>query len=251
VSEPESAPPERPAAVGPWPRRRGGRGRRLLLLLEPGRRRDGEAAWPAHASVVVAMLLQLFLPASVSPGAGWLVPSAEGGLLVLLVVATPARHLAFSRSRRVLSLLLIAFITIANAVSLGLLVDGLVGGRAAPPAGELLRAVIGIWGTNVVAFALWYWELDLGGPALRWRRVPALRPDFLFPQATLGADLAGPGWRPVYLDYLYVSFTNATAFSPTDAMPLTLRVKGLMLVEALTSLVAVVVVVGHAVNVLG
>jgi uncharacterized membrane protein len=106
-----------------------------------------------------------------------------------------------------------------------------------------------MWVVNVLLFALWYWQLDAGGPITRPTRAHTER-DFLFPQQT-EPRFADSGWQPQFLDYLYVSFTNATAFSPTDAMPLTLRAKLLVGVESVVSLVLVVLVTARAVNVLG
>jgi len=105
-----------------------------------------------------------------------------------------------------------------------------------------------MWCLNVLVFALWFWELDNGGPVARMHAGAAGR-DFLFPQQTEPA-VAPPSWRPLFLDYLYVSFTNATAFSPTDAMPLTRWAKMLMLVESAASLVLALMVAARAVNIL-
>jgi len=141
---------------------------------------------------------------------------------------------------------LIAVITVANMVALGDLIRALLehsstGGRA------LVFASVPIWLTNVIVFGLWYWELDRGGPAARLR--PDHRqPDFLFPQMT--SPGSAPGWTPDFLDYLYTSFTNATAFSPTDTMPLTSWAKLLMMVQSLASLLLVAIVISRAVNIL-
>ena len=106
-----------------------------------------------------------------------------------------------------------------------------------------------MWAVNVLLFALWFWQLDGGGPVARPTVAPAAR-DFLFPQQVEPA-LGGSGWRPLFLDYLYVSFTNATAFSPTDTMPLTDWAKMLMLVESGGSLLTLLMVAARAVNILG
>jgi uncharacterized membrane protein len=140
----------------------------------------------------------------------------------------------------------IALITIANVVSLvdlihALLYESQVGGRA------LVYSSLPIWLTNVIVFGLWYWELDRGGPAAR-QQTRHRRPDFLFPQ--MSTPGAAPGWTPDFLDYIYTSFTNATAFSPTDTMPLTAWAKLLMMLQSLASLLTVAVVVSRAVNIL-
>jgi hypothetical protein len=134
-------------------------------------------------------------------------------------------------------------------VSLVILLHQLVGG-ARLSGSELIFSAIQVWLTNVLIFGLWFWELDRGGPGRRSHPAEGERPaDFLFPQ--MSSPENAPGWSPGFVDYLYVSFTNATAFSPTDAMPLTRRAKALMLVEALASLVTVARVAGRAVNILG
>jgi hypothetical protein len=106
-----------------------------------------------------------------------------------------------------------------------------------------------LWVTNVLLFGLWYWELDRGGPVARAMN-PGAKPDFLFPQMTLPPEHAPRNWMPGLIDYLYVSFTNATAFSPTDTMPLTQIAKLLMSIQALAALLTIGLVVARAVNIL-
>jgi hypothetical protein len=105
-----------------------------------------------------------------------------------------------------------------------------------------------IWLTNVIVFALWYWELDGGGPPKRLRD-PSTPRDFAFVQMT-DAEVAAPGWQPRFTDYLYVSFTNSSAFSPTDTMPLTRWAKLLMMVQAGLSILTLLLVAARAVNIL-
>ena len=151
-------------------------------------------------------------------------------------------------TRRRLTIATIGLVSAANAASIGLLIHLLLNG-ASPNASPLLRAAVHMWVVNVLLFALWYWQLDAGGPLQRPTCLPAQR-DFLFPQQTEPA-LAESGWRPLFLDYLYVSFTNAAAFSPTDTMPLSRWAKMLMLVQSAISLSLAVMVVARAVNILG
>ncbi len=207
-----------------------------------------EHRWPASIAVVVAIVLQVVLPQRVAQGLGprWLLPALEGALLVALIIANPGRINRESSLLRGLSLTLIAVITVANIVALGELVNALLehtnaGGRS------LVFASVPIWLTNVIAFGLWYWELDRGGVAVRLRETHR-RPDFLFPQ--MSTPGSAPGWTPDFLDYLYTSFTNATAFSPTDTMPLTAWSKLLMMVQSLASLLTVALVISRAVNIL-
>jgi uncharacterized membrane protein len=207
-----------------------------------------EHRWPASLAVVAAIVLQVVLPNRVIQvlGPRWLLPALEGALLLALVIVNPGRIDRESSVLRAMSLALIAVITAANIVAIGELVDALL--EHSNAAGRtLVYASIPIWLTNVIVFGLWYWEIDRGGPAAR-RRDNHRRPDFLFPQ--MSNPGSAPGWTPDYLDYLYTSFTNATAFSPTDTMPLTAWAKLLMMVQSLASLLLVALVVSRAVNIL-
>lgn len=183
----------------------------------------------------------------------WLVPAAlELVLALVLTLSVTHRRLEAIGHRRNVAILLIAVIGTANAVSLGALVASLVGGHEASGT-ELLLKGLTIWATNVVAFGLWFWELDGGGPFARGSEhlagaVPAGR-DFRFPQME-SPQLAAPGWHPRLIDYVYVAFTNAIAFSPTDAMPLSGRAKLLMLLESGASALTVLLVAARAVNIL-
>ena len=209
---------------------------------------EREARWPALLAVTVALALQLVLPDQVLRGLGTrpLIPGLEGGLLLVLLAASPGGISREQSGLRALGLALIALITVANVVSLVDLIHALLYGTRAGGR-SLVYASVPIWLTNVIVFALWYWELDRGGPARR--QLPDhRRPDLLFPQMTTPA--ASPGWVPDFLDYLYTSFTNATAFSPTDTMPLTPWAKLLFMLQSLASLVTVAVVVSRAVNIL-
>lgn len=218
--------------------------------------------WPALA-VVTAAGLYATLPARFIAGSGssaygtlrWIVPVLTVVLLVPLALTVPHSRLLRSAerrvertrvSRRIASIAVIALITLVNAVSIILLVHLLVQG-AHTQANLLLRAGIHLWVTNVLVFALWFWQLDGGGPLAR-RVHPTYAPDFLFPQQLL--DEPELRWQPSFVDYLYVAFTNATAFSPTDAMPLTGLAKVLMMVQSAASLLLAIMVVARAVNIL-
>jgi uncharacterized membrane protein len=196
--------------------------------------------------VGAAILLQLSLPDKVTIGPAWLLPALEGVLLVgLFTVGQRPTLSGRSKTRRKIAIALIAFVSAANIVSLVLLCRLLVDGSKYSGRGLILAGAV-LWLTNVLLFSLWYWELDRGGPIAR-AEDPA-QPDFQFPQMVT-PDLT-PGWEPNLIDYLYVSFTNATAFSPTDAMPLSRRAKSLMALQSLASLVTVGLVVARAVNIL-
>jgi hypothetical protein len=210
---------------------------------------QGEARWQAAVAVAVAVALQYPLPGRlVLLHPVWLLPSLQGLLLIALVMANPRRIDTRSRAIRVLGLILAALLSLANAWSVVRLVDGLVHGTAGNSAGPLLVTGGTIWLINVIVFALWYWEFDRGGPVAR---AQALRmyPDFQFVQMA-SPQLAPPDWEPTFGDYLYLSFTNATAFSPTDTMPLSRWAKMGMTAQATISIVTVALVVARAVNIL-
>jgi uncharacterized membrane protein len=146
-----------------------------------------------------------------------------------------------------LALMLTALVSATNFGSLVELVGELIGGKLTVPGQSLLVDAMNIWATNVIAFALWFWNLDRGGPASA--HLPNDRgPDFLFPQST--RPELKKSWSPGFIDYFYVSFTNAAAFSPTDTLPLTPRAKMLMLIESAVSLITLALVAARAVNIL-
>jgi uncharacterized membrane protein len=169
-------------------------------------------------------------------------------LFIGLTTANPRRLNRTSNAIRVASVGLIALITLANAFATARLIDGLVEGTMGDTAGVLISRGASVYITNIIVFALWYWEWDQGGPVARSRGLRKY-PDFLFPQMAQ-PDLTPPDWKPNFIDYLYVSFTNAAAFSPTDTMPLSRWAKMLMLVQSAVALLTVAFVIARAVNVL-
>ncbi|GAA2644043.1 hypothetical protein [Streptomyces lunalinharesii] len=218
--------------------------------LRPAWRRvtRGEPRWPSTLAVLVAVVLQWLLPERLTIHPDWLLPGLETALLLVLVAADPFRIERASPLYRWTGLALIVLISTANGWSAVRLAVGLVRGIEGGDAGQLLVTGGGIWLTNIIAFALWYWESDRGGPVARARAVRRY-PDFLFPQMAT-PQLAPEHWEPQFADYLYLSFTNATAFSPTDVMPLSRWAKLLMLLQSAVSLLTVVLVVARAVNIL-
>ena len=209
---------------------------------------EGEARWQATAAVAVAIALQFPLPDKlVLVHPVWLLPAVETLLLVALVMVNPHRITRTSTAIRVLSLILVAIFSLTNAYSVARLAVGLVQGTEGENAGPLLVTGGVIWLTNVIVFALWYWEFDRGGPVARANAVRTY-PDFQFVQMT-SPQLAPPSWEPEFADYLYLSFTNAAAFSPTDVMPLTRWAKLAMAVQSAISIVTVALVVARAVNI--
>ncbi len=227
------------------------------MLSHHAAARHGEVRLPASIAVLVAAGLHLTLPSSLLVEPRWIIPVVELALLVPLVTVNPTRLTTETRWSRVVGLVLVGVIIAANLVSLGYLMHELTAlhvtnGR------ELLLAALQVWVTNIVAFALVYWELDRGGAVARLpsSTVPRQRIDLLFPQddPDVLARVQGAGeraeWIPTFIDYLFVSVTNSTAFSPTDTMPLTTRAKVLMSVQALAALVTSLLVIARAVNVL-
>ena len=146
------------------------------------------------------------------------------------------------------ALVMTGIISLMNCGSLVFLVRALVGGHAGSTGTTLLVDALNIWVTNVIVFALWFWSTDRGGPPT-CGLVKRAEADFLFPQMSLN-DRDMRGWLPGFVDYLFLAFTNATAFSPTDTMPLTPRAKLLMMAEAMISLLTIALVAARAVNIL-
>ncbi len=225
------------------------------LRQTPGRSRTGLIGmverwlpfWEPQLVVACAIALQLSLSEQVTVGPNWLLPVMEGGLLIGLVVVSPHPNVRHSRFRRHVAIAMIAFVSAANIVALvrlcnRLLQPGTQNGH------QLILSGIVLWCTNVLLFGLWYWEIDRGGPAARAGHERDF-PDFLFPQMS-DPRWAPKDWMPRLIDYLYVSLTNATAFSPTDTMPLTATAKWLMSAQSIASLVTVGLVVARAVNIL-
>ncbi len=206
-----------------------------------------EPFWPVQIALLGAIALQLLLPDRLTVGPRWLIPSLETALLVGMFLATPHQLEHEHPRRRRLVLGMTAFVGAANIYSLGALTHYLLHHNV-DKGRELVTSGALIWLTNFLIFALWYWELDRGGPGRRAAGHDGA-PDFLFPQ--MSDDRVEPlHWRPQFIDYLYVSLTNATAFSPTDTMPLSPMAKTIMGVQSLVSLVTIGLIISRAVNIL-
>jgi hypothetical protein len=193
--------------------------------------------------------LTVLLPNSLRLGPSWLLPVAEGILLVTLVVVDPGRISRRSTFLRWISITLVVVLALSAAWSTARLVDDLThAGPETSSASALLRTGGSVWVSTVVAFALLYFELDSGGSAARAHHVPDV-PDLAFPQH-LNPEVRSPGWRPRMVDYLYLALTNSTAFSPTDVMPLAPWAKMAMAGQSLLSLIILGLVIARGVNVL-
>jgi hypothetical protein len=216
-----------------------------------------ESRWEAAPAVLVVIAAQ-FLLAAISTHAGWklwflpwwswlLLIAPEVVLLGALAWALPRHQLEQMGLRRRVSLGLLGVISLGNGVALTALLGSLLEGHESD-GGELLYKGMTIWTTNMIAFGLWYWAVDRGGPVRRHRPDPPL-PDWAFPQLT-DPEVAPPGWYPTLLDYLCVSLTNSIAFSPTDTLPLTHRAKLLMALQSSASAITILLVAARAVNIL-
>jgi uncharacterized membrane protein len=217
--------------------------RGIRSLEELGR---DDPLWPGQLATLTAFLLYLALPTALTIGPGWPLPVAEMVVLGALVIA--ARSGREARRRRDVAIGLVGVAALANLVSLGLLTHYLLRGGHARGA-DLLDGGVLIWTTNLLLFAVLYWELDRGGPRRPAAERAPVVPDFLFPQMT-DSRFAVPDWMPRFADYLYVSLTNQTAFSPTDTMPLTRRIKALMGIQGLAAFITTGIIVARAVNIL-
>jgi hypothetical protein len=209
----------------------------------------GESRWPPivvlATYLVVNLVVRIWLPGEGALHAPWLTPALEAILLLTLVLANPTKPTDRRRLRR-LAMALVAVSVAAALWATALLVADLIrGAGVSRNAGHLLATGANVWLGNNLAFALLYWLMDGGGPIARSRHPTPL--DFAFTQQ-MSPELAPPGWRPVFLDYLHLGFTNATAFSPTDVMPLTHRAKYAMLVQSTVALALFGLVVARAVN---
>ncbi|TXS04737.1 hypothetical protein EAO73_13300 [Streptomyces sp. col6] len=235
------------------------RSRAQARFRHPRHERRGEARLPAVVATLVAIVLYLALPQQLLVAPRYVLPGLELLLLVPLVAINPRRLTRQTRTFRVLSLTLVFVIAASNMTALGILVHELIhAGIKDGPA--LLTAALQVWLTNIIVFGLAFWELDRGGPVARTQAPRNELPlaDFRFSQDENGdavqevADGASGSsdWVPTLVDYLYISVTNSTAFSPTDTMPLSSRAKLLMSVESIAALTTSLLVIARAVSVL-
>jgi hypothetical protein len=213
--------------------------------------RDGESTLGVASAILLAIALQYSLPRRVSHYQRWIFPSVAIVLLAAILVGHRGRLNERSPLLRGLTLLTVALMAIANAVAAGRLVRDLLEGEGIHKPETLLLTGGAIWLTNVIVFALVFWLFDGGGPVARYQLQHAVPRSFLFPQHQLAPeDPERRNWAPVFFDYFYTSFTNATAFSPTDVMPLARWAKFAMMVESSLSLVLAILVIARAVNIL-
>lgn len=204
--------------------------------------------WHVQVTVLLALILQLILPDHFVVGPRYVIPFLEIMLIISLYVTSRHVKIMNTAVRKYNSVILILLVASANVYALQHLVHVLlIGGKVDDGHGLILTA-INIFLTNIIVFGLLYWELDAGGPIKRFRADKRHR-DFSFPQMQ-NPELAPAHWLPNFIDYLYVSATNATAFSPTDTMPLSRKAKLFMLAQSLISLTTLALVASRAVNIL-
>lgn len=218
-------------------------------MNEPAQTIHDEPRWPPALAILVVIFLLATLPGHVYVLPVWVSYLAALAVLVpMAAVALIKQNMLWLRIERTM-IILLAAAYVANTIAE--LAD-MIGVITLHPSGQnafsLLSSSVAIWVANVLTFSLLYWQIDRGGPYARASHL-TVKPDWVFPQPATPEDLP-PDWRPLFLDYLFLGYTTATAFSPTDAVPLTHRAKLLMLLESLISLLTLVMVVAHAVNVL-
>ncbi len=221
--------------------------------------------WLARAAVVVIVGLQTVIVNDLSFGPWWLGPAVELALLIPLSIGTAWTQRSAARAgteqewdhvgarrkwARRLAIVMTAVSTVLNFAALFLLTKAIFQGHAGTGRTLLLDA-INIWATNVVIFALWFWTLDRGSPSSRGLVLPDRR-DFLFTQQQQAPDInpTFADWSPGFMDYVFLAYTNATAFSPADTFPLTVRAKLLMMAESFISLITIALVASRAVGIL-
>jgi uncharacterized membrane protein len=233
-----------------WARRRESAPHRPVSKVAVVRTGIGvEKRWPLVGALALAIAVPLLLPSRFSLGPNWIVPAIVALLLVAIGFADRGRGGRRTAVVRALSLALVAVLVAeAAGVTARLVADLVQGGPETNSATALLSVGFGVWLYTILAFAFLYWVLDGGGPDVRlW--APPEYPDLAFPEQ-LNPVCAAPGWRPQFFDYLYLGFTNATAFSPTDVMPLARWAKAAMTIQATVSLAILGLVIARAVNIL-
>jgi hypothetical protein len=218
-----------------------------------------EPRWHASIAIVAALALYITLPQKLTVGPTWVAPVLVLLILIPLSIFSPRRH-AETRRTRLWGIVMIALVNFFNIASIALLIYSFfhpTKDTTPVSASQLLLHGMQIWLTNIIVFALWFWELDSDGPDARAHARNATlfhNADFLFPQVQMTISSGTPvtcidsEWKPSFFDYLYLAFTNSTAFSPADVMPLSGWAKFLMFVEAMISLITIAIVLARSVS---
>jgi hypothetical protein len=211
-----------------------------------------EPRWPVALAVVASALLLGMLPDRIRlfPSELAWVLGLMGTFPIFIVAWKGTRELIWLRVERAMIFLLFAIAALAMVVNLVNVVSAMIERPADVNGIQLLSSSVGVWVTNVIIFALLYWQIDRGGPEARANHTTP-KPDWLFPQESAPSGDVSPDWHPTFIDYLYLAYSTATAFSTTDAMPVTARAKLLMMLQSAFSLLTVIVVGSRAINILG
>ncbi len=219
-------------------------------MTEPGQAPRIEPRWPVILTVLAVVCLLAVLPGRVRLLPIWLsYVIAIGVSAPMAAVTLTAAKARWLRIERVITLLFFMLAGVGTLMGLGYLIHAMVRRSEEISGLQLLTSSIAFWVINVLIFSLLYWQIDRGGPENRLNNA-GMKPDWLFPQVGAPKDVPR-NWRPMFVDYLFLGFTTATAFSPTDALPVTSRAKMLMMFEGTISLVTIVVVASRAINILG
>jgi hypothetical protein len=221
-----------------------------MTMKEPAPVLRIEARWPVILVILAVLFLLTMLPRPLAMLPVWI--SWVAGTVVIVPIAAvglTAAKARWLRIERIVTLLFFIFVGVGIVFNLASLIREMVHRSAGIDGLQLLSSSIAVWVANVLVFSILYWQIDRGGPEARVNNA-GTKPDWLLPQAGAPED-APPDWRPTFVDYLFLGFSTATAFSPTDALPLTSRAKMLMMLESMISLVTIVVVASRAINILG
>ena len=210
-----------------------------------------ETRWPVALAIVAVVILLTLLPRTLRLAPAWITYLVGVAMLIpVAAVGLTTGKVRWLRVERVVTLLVVVYSCLALLANLTKLIGAMVTGSADLSGAQLLASGIAVWVSNVLIFSLLYWQMDRGGPEKRVNDATR-RPDWLFPQEGAPAEHVRPGWQPAFVDYLFLGYSTATAFSTTDVIPLTPRAKLLMMLESSISLVTMVVVASRAINILG
>lgn len=224
---------------------------KTTTTTEPSEPADIESRWPVAVTILVVLFLLVVLPERFRLLPVWSFYAIVVTVLVpMAAVRLSSKKTSWLHIERTITLLFVALVAIGTLTALTYLIIAMVRGSNETHGLSLLTSSVALWVSNVLMFSLLYWQIDRGGPGVRasgmWRR-----PDWLFPQEGAPSEDLPPGWRPTFVDYLFLAFSTATAFSPTDVLPLSPRAKMMMMVESAISLVTIVVVAARAIGDLG
>jgi hypothetical protein len=220
-------------------------------MKKPAHTNIVEQRWPVIIAIVLALVLLSILPERIRLFPVW------SAYLVVIVVLLPMiiiglihESVFWQKVERVITFVFCFVIGVTNMINLANLVHLMISKSVGVNGLQLLISGLGVWVNNLLAFSLFFWLIDRGGPNARSRN-DGRKPDWFFPQESAPKSDTPSGWRPVFIDYLFLGFCTATAFSPTDVLPLTPRGKLLVMFESSVSLLTILVVMSRAINILG